>query len=390
MDPVDPGIERTRHIGSYRGEAAGPTLVCVGGLHGDEPSGVLALERVFQALERRRPAIRGELVGIAGNLSALAQNRRYLTRDLNRYWRDESIERVGAAEPANLIDEDRELGELLDALHEVFARARGEIYFLDLHTSSADGEPFVCIGDTLRNREYAEQFCVPVILGLEECIDGVLLEYVNNLGHITVGVEAGQHRKETSVDRLEAFLWLALLNAGIVDAEDVPGLDDFRERLRRSSHHLHGFMEVRQRHPVGPEDDFEMEPGFRNFQRVAAGDLLAHDHTGEIHAYENGRVLLPLYQGLGSDGFFIAREVGVFWLKVSVLLRRLGLDSILHWLPGVSRHPEREATLIVDTAVARWLAIEVFHLLGYRKLRSEDGRLLVSRRQFDHRSPRAA
>jgi succinylglutamate desuccinylase len=226
-----------------------------------------------------------------------------------------------------------------------------------------------------------------VILGLEEQIDGAVLEYVNNLGHVTVGVEAGQHRAGSSVDHHEAAVWLALAGSGAVDPADVPDLDRHRMRLRRASHRAHGFMEVRHRHPIVPEDEFRMEEGFMNFQHVEQGQLLARDRNGDIHAAESGRILLPLYQGLGSDGFFIAREVKTFWLRVSSLLRRLRLDRVLHWLPGVHRHPQRDATLIIHTELARWFALEVFHLLGYRKRREEEGVLVVSRRRFDYRLP---
>jgi succinylglutamate desuccinylase len=363
-------------------------VVCAGAVHGNEWSGVAALQRVLTALAERNTPLRGELVALAGNLSAIVQDRRYLTHDLNRHWLAGNIERVSATPVEELADEDLELRELLDVLHAVFARARGQVYFLDLHTSSADGDPFVCIGDTLRNRAFAEGFCVPIILGLEEQIDGSLLEYVNNLGHITVGVEAGQHRAESSVEHHESFTWLALVNAGLMAANDVPGLDEHRERLRRASHHLSGFMDVRHRHPIFLEDQFRMEEGFANFQHIDAGQLLARDRHGEIRAVEDGRILLPLYQGLGSDGFFIARELNTFWLRLSAALRWLKLDAFVHWLPGVQRHPTRDATLIIRTDLARWFALEVFHLLGYRKRRAEEGLLLVSRRRFDHRPPR--
>lgn len=62
-------------------------------------------------------------------------------------------------------------------------------------------------------------------------------------------------------------------------------------------------MEVRHRHPIVPDDEFRMGEGFRTFQNIVAGQLLAHDRRGEVHASESGRILLPLYQGLGSDGF---------------------------------------------------------------------------------------
>jgi succinylglutamate desuccinylase len=382
--PRDIGRQRQRIIGSLRGTDTGPTVVCAGAVHGNEWSGVSALQRVLDQLSRRRARLRGEFVAVAGNLGAVVQDQRYLAHDLNRHWLPQNIERVRNTPVDELVDEDREMRELLDTLHEIFARAGGEVYFLDLHTSSADGDPFVCIGDTMRNRAFAEAFCVPVILGLEEQIDGSVLEYVNNLGHVTMGAEAGQHRAATSVDHHEAFVWLALVNAGVLSPADVPDLEGHRRRLRHASHHLHGFMEVRHRHPIVVEDEFRMEDGFTNFQNVESGQLLAHDRRGEIRAVESGRILLPLYQGLGSDGFFIAREVNAFWLRVSSGLRRLKLDRVLHWLPGVERHPEREATLIIHTELARWFALEVFHLLGYRKRRSEEGVLVVSRRRFDH------
>ncbi len=389
MTPRDLGARRQRVIGAVRGETAGPTLVCTGSLHGDEPSGVLALQRILRLLEEHQLPIRGEFVALAGNLSAMVADERYLSDDLNRHWSPDNIRRARETELETLSDEDRELRELLDALHELFERSGGELHFLDLHTSSADGQPFVCIGDTLRNRRFAEKFCVPVILGLEEQIDGSLLEYVNNLGYITVGVEGGQHRAETSVDHHEAVVWLALVSAGLLRESEVPEIDTYRQRLRRVSRDLTGFMEVRHRHPIEPADEFAMEEGFTNFQHIRAGQLLAHDRVGEVHAAEGGRILLPLYQGLGSDGFFIARDVNSFWLRLSSGLRRLGLDRALHWLPGVRRHPEREGTLIIDTHLARWFALEVFHLLGYRKRRSVEGKLVVSRRLFDHRPPEA-
>jgi len=386
MNPRDLGQERRRVIGVWRGIDPGPTLVCAGAVHGNEWSGVLALQRVLATLAERKPRLRGEFIAIAGNLSAMVRDERYLEHDLNRHWLPANIEHARQAPAEDLRSENLEMREMLDTLHAVFDRARGEVYFLDLHTSSADGDPFVCIGDTMRNRDFAEAFCVPVILGLEEQIDGSLLEYVNNLGHVTMGAEAGQHTADTSIDHHEAFIWLALVRSGILQAADVPELDDYRQRLLDASHHLHGFMEVRHRHPIVGADDFRMEEGFVNFQHVQQGQLLAHDRHGEVRAEESGRILLPLYQGLGSDGFFIAREVKTFWLRVSSALRWLRLDRILHWLPGVHRHPDKEETLVIHTDLARWFALEVFHLLGYRKRRSEEGLLVVSRRRFDYRA----
>jgi hypothetical protein len=78
--------------------------------------------------------------------------------------------------------ESNEQQELFIHLSDAVKRARGEVYFLDLHTTSAEGEPLATVGDTLRKRRFALMFPVMIVLGLEEQIEGTLLEYLNNRG----------------------------------------------------------------------------------------------------------------------------------------------------------------------------------------------------------------
>jgi hypothetical protein len=91
-------------------------------------------------------------------------------------------------------------------------------------------------------------------------------------------------------------------------------------------------------------------------------------------------LLFPLYQKLGDDGFFLARPVNAVWLAISSLLRRSGIARIAPFLPGVSRHPRRRDTLVVDQRIARFWIREIFHLLGYR-LEAVRGKKWIVRRQ---------
>jgi succinylglutamate desuccinylase len=357
------------------------------GIHGNEPSGIRAFDRVLARLRERATPFRGRLVGFAGNLPALALGQRFVDEDLNRIWQLASIAERAAQPLDERTVEAQQQTEILELLHPELETAGGVAHFLDLHTSSAAGKPFVCIGDTLHNRNFATRFPVPVILGLEEQVDGALLEYVNNLGHITVGVEAGQHDDPASVDFHEAFLSLALVGAGCVETSDLPRYDEMRARLRLAGTALPRVLEVRHRHPVAATDRFRMRPGYENFQPVRAGEALAEDTGGDVQAPERGRVLLPLYQGQGDDGFFLVREFARFWLAVSALLRTMGCGRLAPWLPGVRVHEDDANTLIVNRGVARWFTVEVFHLLGYRKERSDGERLLFSRRVEPPRAP---
>ena len=310
-------------IAAIRGTLPGPTLIIVGSIHGNEPAGVLAAERVRLRMQQRKAVLRGEVVLLRGNTRALEQRVRYINADLNRQWtiqnvRTAELNQRAVAENSEL----REQSEVLAIVKEVITRARGEIYFLDLHTTSAHGQPFATVGDTLRNRRFALTFPLTIVLGLEEQIDGTMLEYMNNLGVITMGVEAGQHEAMTSVDHHEAVIWNASVSTGNFLRQDVPELDESRSVLKRASGGRR-VVEVRHRHAIVPEDHFKMKPGFKNFQAVRFGEVLAQDRTGDIKAREKGLILLPLYQPLGDDGFFLGRDVKRFWLGLSALLRKL-------------------------------------------------------------------
>lgn len=374
-------------IASARGPLSGPTLLILGGIHGNEPAGVLAADRVLRRIQERCGDLRGEIVLLRGNTRALARKVRFIDADLNRQWTPDTA-LLGTSGKGNLPErsEALEQSELLVVLSEAVSRARGDVYFLDLHTTSAPGKPFATVGDTLRNRRFALNFPVTIVLGLEEQIDGTLLEYVNNLGAITMGFEAGQHEAVTSVDHHEAVIWLATAATGNFRQEHVAEFNSCRSLLEREGGGRR-VVEVRHRHAIVPEIGFQMEPGFKNFQPVRPGQVLARDRTGEIAAHETGLILLPLYQTQGDDGFFLGGEVKPFWLGLSGLLRKLKVSRCIHLLPGVSRDPLNENFLIINTRIARILPLQILHLLGFRRRRWIDKNLVVSRRAYDLAGP---
>ncbi|HJO04755.1 MAG TPA: succinylglutamate desuccinylase/aspartoacylase family protein [Acidobacteriota bacterium] len=370
-----------RFLGAYDRGIAGPTVVIAAVVHGNEPAGVVAFQNVLARLQADNVSLRGRFVGLAGNLAAYERGQRFVEEDFNRIWSEARVARLRAAGwRARTVDESQQR-ELLAALEAELGRAVGPVFFLDLHTSSAPGQPFVCIGDTIRNRRFAEGFPVPVILGLEEQVDGALLEYVNNLGHVTVGVEAGQHDQQQSIAYHEAFLTLALINAGCLARTAATDFGRHFKVLREAAGSLPPVLEVRHRHAIAVGDGFRMHRGYANFTTVSADEVVACDDTGEIRLGAEARMLLPLYQGLGNDGFFLVREVRPIWLRLSAWLRYLRLDRIAPLLPGVRRDPDHVETLIVNRRVARWLTVEIFHLFGFRKERAGGEVLHFSRRR---------
>jgi predicted deacylase len=379
-----------RVMGRIVGKKPGPTLVIVGGIHGNEPSGILALERVLSVLAGKEERLAGEVIALRGNLTALSLRRRYVGRDLNRMWSRERIESLLARQEAGYeVPEDREQAELFLALEEIFERAPGRTFALDLHSTSGGGSPFVVMCDTLQNRKLARRLPVPKVVGLEEQLEGTLLSFLSDLGHVTVAFEAGQHDSLSSVLHAEAAIWITLAGAGILAGSGLRPPTEAMAALEEVAGRLPRFVEARYRHAIRPEDTFKMNPGYTNFHPVEAGQELAQDRRGAVRCPETGLILMPLYQPQGDDGFFLVRGFNAVWMSVSALLRRSRMDVVAHWLPGVSRHPTRRATYRVNRRIARWYALEIFHLLGFRRTGEEGAHLLVARRphdlEIDHR-----
>ena len=117
-----------REIGRLVGRQPGPTLVVVGGMHGNEPGGGLAARRVLDRLARDSVEVCGELVALAGNLGALRAGRRYHVKDLNRQWGEERVQALASRPPGEDDAEDREQRELLAAIESAMrARARSRV-----------------------------------------------------------------------------------------------------------------------------------------------------------------------------------------------------------------------------------------------------------------------
>jgi len=289
----------SRIIAQRIGARPGPTLIVVGGVHGNEPAGVAAAAQVVRDLD-----VAGEVIALRGNVRALAARRRYLATDLNRLWHADAI---AAARRGPASDEHAELVELAAAIDAAIARARGSVFALDLHTTSAAGVPFAVVGATAAHRAFARDMPLPGIVGLEEQLPGVLTRYLSELGCITLAIEGGQSESPETLANLCAVIRVALVASGV-----VTGLPEYAAAcalLARARGDLPPMIEVVSRRAIAPDDGFQMEPGFANIQRTRGGTLLARDARSEIRAPFDGLVLLPLYQAQGSDGFFYGRAL---------------------------------------------------------------------------------
>ena len=381
---LDQKLEIGRIIDRIDGSKAGPCVVFFAGIHGNEPSGVFAVHQVMRELREDSTPVQGSVLGISGNLWALQRGERYHKMDLNRIWTQERMDRIqqNSFEPSN--EDEKEQLEIFDILQQLFQEQNGPFYFFDLHTTSGQTIPFIPVNDSLLNRKFARQFPIPLILGIEEHLEGPILSYLNELGYVSFGFEAGQHDEISSIDNHRIFIYLSLVFSQVIEKQHV-AFDEFMENWTRVFGKHRSFFEIRSRYEVATDETFVMEQGFSNFQPIAAGTLLAKSNGEAIHAPFSGTMFMPLYQAKGNDGYFLIGRIPRIFLWLSKVLRQFKLDRSLAYLPGVKKAQNAQGTFFLDLNIARILAKPVLHLLGYRSKRKDAHRLIIKSREFRSR-----
>lgn len=395
-------MERTEQLSSSEslntpnriiGEAgvdSGPTIIFIAGLHGNEKSGVLALEEAMRSLQEgiRGGKIKpcGKVYAIAGNLKALEQNKRYVEEDLNRSWTLDRVDKIQRNHDDLTTSEESEMSALLNCFEDILKKSDGPYYFIDLHSTSARTVPHIVINDRLENRELSFKYPLPVILGIDSFVDGTLLSFVNEMGHRAIGFEGGRHDQPHTIQSMLAFFWLTLVNTGFMKKRRVSDFKVHFDRLLISSQGHRQVYEIFHRFQVDREDQFSMVPGYTNFQPVIKGQYLADDGKTTILAREHGYIFLPRYEALGNSGFYLLKKLSKSWLGLSSFLQKIRFERVLVMLPGVKKSGEVEEAYQVNKKLARFFAAELFHLLGYRRLLSRDGSLVVAKKHVRSRN----
>lgn len=355
-------IRVNRLLGKIKGVNPGATVVFFGGIHGNENSGVLAIKQAFENVIKSE--INGSVYGVSGNLKALELQQRYVDEDLNRLWTKTRIQSI--KNKTSLNTEEKELLELLTILEDILETNPPPFYFIDLHTTSSKTLPFITINDALINRKFSKQFPVPIVLGIEEYLNGPLLSYINEMGYVSLGFESGQHNDLRAITNSIAFIYLTLMFSGVLNKNGIIDFSTYYNKLQTQAVSLIDIFEVVYLQKIQPKDKFKMYEGFKSFQKINKGIKLASYNNVEIIAPYSGRVFMPLYQQKGAEGFFIIKPIKPLFLKLSKVLRFIKTDSFLVLLPGISWANKAEGTLQVNLNIAKFFAKSFFHLLGYR------------------------
>ena len=307
-------IHKNRVITQIPGNGSGVAVAFCAGIHGNEPSGVLALKQVFDYLHQQEIPVNGQLIAFIGNRNALHHKCRYCEQDLNRMWTVDNIHKLhnSGFQDHELNPEALEMVEIDELLKGFLKNLNGEErFFVDLHTTSSPSIPFAAIDQLPQSYKFALQLPIPFVSNLDDFLKGTLMHYLDHIKFKAIVFEAGTHDDPASVQKHEAMIWLVLGLSGAIDVKYIPNYKGCFTLLQGLSEHPHKVFRILYRHHVEDNNNFAMLPGFINFQAVEEGMALATENGQTVFAPNTGNIFMPLYQNQGADGFFIIERADV-------------------------------------------------------------------------------
>ena len=288
-----------RIIGNYHSNN-NTTIIFIAGVHGNEKSGVIALQRFFQDIKKLKIKIEGTVIGLIGNLNALKQNKRYITADMNRLWKTKTpnSKKKNSEENEIII-----VKRLMDKI--ISLKKKKNICIIDLHNTSSAHGVFTIVNNNTE-KKLASSLAIPVINKLLTKIKGSLAEYYHSKGLTSIVFEGGAIGDPAAINNHEAGIWKILEAKKMIQSEFVPNkIRSNMNKMKDFSSQINGHYIVKYIHKIKSNDEFLMNPNMQNFEKVKKMDIIGHDKNGPIAAPCNGYLLMPLYQEHGTEGFYI-------------------------------------------------------------------------------------
>lgn len=292
------------YLTSYQliGSIKGPHLLLLGGVHGNEPCGDIALTRLLDDINAKRVTITHGTITIVPvcNPEARAQNTRYTETNLNRNLYPKEA-------PESYED------EVGNELCKILAQAD---LLVDFHSYRRGGPPFAFIGP--QNDENEQELAR--LTGVDHIVDGFqrayeaanikvdqresmgTTEYLRTQGGRGITVECGQHDDPAAVE----FAYQAALRVldGLGVAEITPDLRPPEHTRTPRLYHAHKV--------IYKERDGVLVRPFKNFESVEEGQIIARYEDGEdILCPFDGLVIMPDPRPdmpVGEEWVYLGRE----------------------------------------------------------------------------------
>lgn len=270
-----------------KGAKAGPTLVILGAVHGNEPCGPAAIRLMMDDLRLTAGTV---ICAPVVNALALERSVRFVDANLNRILGDPDL--------------NTHEGRLAAPLRAIIDRAD---FLLDLHSYSAGGPPFAFGAEDVETMAFARALpAAAIVTGWSDCYKAThpelfaagmgTTEYARTKNIVAATFECGQHADPVAVEAGCSAIRAALIHAGLSDAAVPPGETPRHIRMN------HIFLKTK------PGEHARL---WKHLDTVAQGEVFAtyEDGSDQI-APMDGVILLPFPQArVGIEWGYLGTEV---------------------------------------------------------------------------------
>lgn len=253
-------------------------------MHGNEPCGGDAIERISSAFRRGElEPVQGTVFLVRANPEATAQHRRFTAGgdDLNRLW---DFAFVDTMRPEAWGYEHHRVVELKEVLGDLDI-------FLDLHSAATATPPFGVSNGEAGIDEVATQIGISYLVqswyGLA---DKVIIGFLKLRGVPALSVECGSHDDPEIADKAERIAMSFLRATGAID--------DGRRNNGNEVKTVHVVETITR-----PSEDFHFGSPWKGFERLEAGTLVGRDRVTEV------RVSRPCYAVLPNENVEVGEDV---------------------------------------------------------------------------------
>lgn len=274
------------HIKYFKGKKSGPCLVIIGGLHGNEPVGVMIINELKKILKNTK--INGEIYLILGNPQAYKLNKRFIDCDLNRIFH------LNFSKPLN-IEKKRAL--------EIAPILKKADYLLDIHSTQKPSIPFIYTSSTKKHLKLAKIFETKYIVTGSKKFKAKKSavstdNFIDQNGGVGITYESGYmsdlSKFHQTLERTKNFL--STIKVAFFD-----------KKLTKKHQALH--LEVQEILNI-KSDKFKFQKDYENFSIVKSQEIIAKDGNKCIKKPYNCYIVFPKKDlEIGKVACYLAKKL---------------------------------------------------------------------------------
>ena len=256
--------------------APGPSVFVIGGMHGNEGTGIEVVNQLLKEFEEGRRLVSGTLTLALGNIRAIQKNERWIDgKDLNRQFGDihliDGIDGSWEEERARILA----------------AQIREADITLDIHSTNKPSSPFICSRVDEAHARIYRWFPIENVIEDPEYVfgDGPVTtdEYADRMGKAGLCIESGWIEDGNRVEETKNSVEAVLSDLGLSTTPLPP--------LRSHTIHTYRFYETIKLTEEGFR--FAEGKGTRSFEPLQKGEVLGYRGEAPVTIDQDAFVIFP-------------------------------------------------------------------------------------------------